>query len=181
MGTKKAAAVKKPSIRKTTPATAEKSEKAPRTRKPAVERAVKLAALATKKIAALAKMAGKWHGEATEEQQIACERLAGNLGNVQGFVAQIAADVNLLHATGFTPTTGTRGRKAIEVGTQVKIKADRFDEIAHGTENLFEVTQVTDKYTFIRGIDNPRISLPVLRAWLEIVSVPTIPVEDDAA
>jgi hypothetical protein len=182
MGTKKAAAVKKPSIRKTTPATAEKGEKAPRTRKPPVERAVKLAALATKKIVALARTTGKWRGEATEEQQTACERLTGNLTHVQGFVTQILADVNLLHTTGFTPTAGARGRKAVAVGTQVKLKEGKFDEVAHGADNLFEVVQVTDKYTILRGVDNPRVQFPAPRNWFDIVSAPAAtPDEDDAA
>lgn len=167
MSAKKTAA-KKPSIRKTTsaskPATGEKQ---PRSRKPAAERAAKLATLIVKKVVALTKMTAKWHGKATPEQQSACVRTAASLGNIKGFVDQIAADTAFLKDSNFTPTGGSAGRKPIAVGTRVKIKDAKFDVEIHGEDNDFEVIGTTEKYVRIQGIADARLEIPVLRAWIE--------------
>ena len=174
MSAKKSAAVKKPTIRKTAPGPKPANvEKAPRTpRKPAVERAAKLATLATKKVAALTRMTVKWHGEATPAQQSACVRIAANLGSVEGFINQIAADTAFLKDSGFTPAGGSAGRKAIAVGTRVKIKNAKFDAEVHGEDNDFEVVGTTEKYVRIQGVANSNLEIPVLRAWIEPVVLP---------
>lgn len=184
MSTKKATPkpAARPSIRKTNAPGAAKPDKAPRTRKPMMERAAKLANLAMKKLTALAKMAAKWRGEATTEQSAASARLNANLLSVRDFVEVIVKDAGFLHTSGFAPTSGSAGRKPLATGTRVKIKDAKFDPEVYGEDNDFEVIGTTEKYIRIQGVANSDVQAAVLRAWIEILPMPTDAAhEDDAA
>jgi hypothetical protein len=183
-------AAKKPTIRKTMPtkklATASKlattaasaGTKERKPRKPAVERAEKLATLLTKKYTALQKMVIKWHGEATPEQQTATIRLAANLGLLTAPISEIAADVAFLLDSGFTPSGGSPGRKPLAVGTKVKIKEAKYDPEIHGEMNDFTVFRTTDKFIIIK--DDDGLPVGVIRAWLEVVGTAPAAEGEDA-
>jgi hypothetical protein len=170
MASKKTGSGKKPATRKPSTASANSEAKAPRNRKPPIERAEKLAGLLVKKHTALTKSSAKWHGEATPEQKAACIRIATNLGNTAEAVNQIVADIAFLHDSGFSPKSSAPGRKALSAGAHVQIKENRFDAVVHGTDNNFEVVQATEKYYILRGIENKKIQFSALRAWLDVVA-----------
>jgi uncharacterized protein YukE len=178
---------KKPSIKATSKAkktvakVEDTKDKVKRTRKPAVERAQKLAVLINKKHAALTKLVGRWHGEATDAQQAACARLAVALGETADQLATLTADTAYLVDTGWVPTAkrgGGGGRKALAVGMRVMIKNKRYDPIVHGDNNLFEVVLLSDKNIVIRDMGGDR-EFPVPRLSIKIVSTDTADVVND--
>jgi hypothetical protein len=165
-GSKPAAA--KPSNKPATaPATAPvKAPRKPRT--PAVERAARLASQVEKKIVALTKNTGRWHGDATPEQVGARKRLAQALGSMAPLADALAVDLAFLQDSKFQPASAAPGRKPLAAGTRVKIKEKQYDAEAHGTLNLFAVLRVTEKGLYIlRSVRDPRITPAVPRAWIE--------------
>lgn len=173
---------KKPASKPATSAPAATAPKVRTPRKPPLERAVKLGNLLAKQSAALQKNVSSWKGEPTSEQRMAQTRITGNLKKLGPMADQIRNDLAYLVQSGYAPTVEHLGGRAknFPVGATVAIKAKRYDEVVHGSVNIYTVVGETEKYFQIQASKNSSV-LGVPRGWLEKATAPveTVDGSDD--
>lgn len=150
-----------------------------RTRKAAIDRALKLAKLFDKNGRSLLRLVGNWQGEATKDQTVTNNEVVAALSKATHLAAQVLLDVDMLKETGFVPTAGPSSAEPLAAGERVVIKPKFFDPMVCGKVNNFEVVVSTGKFVRIKSaVDAKQPQMVVQRAWLEAVDEVEV---DDAA
>lgn len=171
---KRSGAAKKAASGKTgssTPSTNSKpaaGEKEKRTRKPPLDRALKLASLLTKKVGNLRANVGRWSGDPTKEQRMLALKLNAGLAKLEPASIEVDKALQAIKASGYEPK-GSAGRvSAMPVGTRVIIKDGHYDPVIHGDINDFIYTGKTEKFLLLRQFDDAKAKpIAVRRPWIK--------------
>ena len=177
MSTKKKASPKPPAKLEKPRGAAEKKERAPR--KPALERASRLAGQIDKKVNALTKNTDHWTGPATPEQLEEISSIRQNLTALQHALEAVDGSLAFLTDTKYTPKGAAPGRKPIQAGAAVMLKEKRYEAGLHGP-NDFEVVAAYKNAVQLRSRGNPRaMGFHVPRSWIMLNSEAEEPAAED--
>jgi len=148
------------------PADAPKRER--KARKPPLARAELLHIRLAKNLEALAKNVRGWRGESTADQADLIAALIESLEDMETANAVVSANLSGLRRSGYAPKGPAPGRKPLAAGTEVMLRANRYDPEIHGA-NAFEVIAVHAKLIQIRATGDLKAqSHYVPRNWLSV-------------
>lgn len=140
-------------------------------RKPPIERAARICDLVAKNQGSLARNVISWQGTPNADQKIALKNIGTALKNIGEGTKAIAEGLVYLQKSGFEPKSPAGpGRKKIAVpGAHVAIKPNCYDPEAHGDDNEFVISEITEKgnarLKLVDG-DDDEIICTVPATWL---------------
>lgn len=159
----------------TKPAAAAKPARERKPRKPPIERAARICDIIVKNQSSLAKNVISWQGAPNADQKIALTKVGAALKSIAEGTKTVADALVYLKQSGYEPKTSAGpGRKKIAVlGAHVAIKPNRYDPEAHGDDNDFVISEITEKgnarLRLVEGEDD-EIVCTVPAAWLTKLS-----------